>query len=312
MALYYGNTETTGSGNSAFRVVCEYTASNLGNGYYQYRYRLYIQVTKGNFYSTNVSRSWGGNVSISGPGNYGVSGWYTKNVAYGGKFTLGTTAYAQYTSSQTYRSQISGSATIATVPRPTYTVKYDANGGSGAPRSQTKTYGVTLRLSSKRPTRSHYTFLGWATSASGSVAYQPGGNYTRNAAVMLYAKWQIVSHTVTYNAGANGGTVNGESSVEENVNYGSSLSVPVAQRQNYTFVGWNTKQDGTGTYVEDGYQITGNLTLYAIFELAANCRVRDGGEYKVGMIYKRISGQYRTGTVFVKENGTYKQSTITS
>lgn len=310
MALYYGNTETTGSGNSAFRVVCEYTASNLGNGYYQYRYRLYIQVTKGNFYSTNVSRSWGGNVSISGPGNYGVSGWYTKNVAYGGKFTLGTTAYAQYTSSQTYRSQISGSATIATVPRPTYTVKYNANGGSGAPRSQTKTYGVTLKLSSTRPTRSHYTFLGWATSANGSVAYQPGGNYTANKAVTLYAKWQIVSHTITYNAGANGGTVNGSATRSVSVTYGSSLSVPVAERKNYTFIGWNTKQDGTGTYVSDGYTVTGNITLYAIFELAANCRVKQGGEYKVGMLYHKVNGEYKTGTVFVKINGEYKQSTI--
>ena len=310
MALYYGNTETTGSGNSAFRVVCEYTASNLGNGYYQYRYRLYIQVTKGNFYSTNVSRSWGGNVSISGAGNYGVSGWYTKNVAYGGKFTLGTTAYAQYTSSQTYRSQISGSATIATVPRPTYTVKYNANGGSGAPKSQTKTYGVTLRLSSTRPTRPHYTFLGWATSANGSVAYQPGGNYTANKAVTLYAKWQIVSHTITYNAGANGGTVNGSATRSVSVAYGSSLSVPVAERKNYTFVGWNTKQDGTGTMVSDGYTVTGNLTLYAIFELAANCRIKQGGEYKVGMLYHKVNGEYKTGTVFVKINGEYKQSTI--
>lgn len=310
MALYYGNTETTGSGNSAFRVVCEYTASNLGNGYYQYRYRLYIQVTKGNFYSTNVSRSWGGNVSISGIGNYGVSGWYTKNVAYGGKFTLGTTAYAQYTSSQTYRSQIKGSATVATVPRPTYTVKYNANGGSGAPRSQTKTYGVTLRLSSTRPTRSHYTFLGWATSANGSVAYQPGGNYTANKAVTLYAKWQIVSHTITYNAGANGGTVNGSATRSVSVAYGSSLSVPVAERKNYTFIGWNTKQDGTGTYVSDGYTVTGNITLYAIFELAANCRVKQGGEYKVGMLYHKVNGEYKTGTVFVKVNGEYKQSTI--
>ena len=310
MALYYGNTETTGSGNSAFRVVCEYTASNLGNGYYQYRYRLYIQVTKGNFYSTNVSRSWGGNVSISGPGNYGVSGWYTKNVAYGGKFTLGKAAYAQYTSSQTYRSQISGSVIIATVPRPTYTVKYNANGGSGAPGSQTKTYGVTLRLSSTRPKRSHYTFLGWATSANGSVAYQPGGNYTANKAVTLYAKWQIVSHTITYNAGANGGTVNSSATRSVSVAYGSSLSVPVAERKNYTFIGWNTKQDGTGTYVSDGYTVTGNLTLYAIFELAANCRIKQGGEYKVGMLYHKVNGEYKTGTVFVKINGEYKQSTI--
>ena len=310
MAYYYGNTESTSSGNSSFRVVCEYTRSNSGNRYYRYRYRLFIQVTKGNFYGTNVSRSWGGNVSISGTGNYGVSGWYTKNVAYGGKFTLGSTAYAQYTSSSTYRSQISGSATIDTAPRPTYTVKYNANGGSGAPGSQTKTYGITLKLSTKKPTRSHYTFQGWATSSTGSVAYQPGGNYTKNASVMLYAKWKIVSHTITYNASSNGGTVSGSGTKTSSVSYGSKLTVPVAEKKNYTFLGWNTKKDGSGSWIRDGYTVTGNLTVYAIFKLAANCRVRDNSVYKVGMLYKKVSGEYKTGTVYVRENGVYKQSGI--
>ena len=38
----------------------------------------------------------------------------------------------------------------------TYTISYNANGGSGAPASQTKTYGTTLTLSSTKPTRSGY------------------------------------------------------------------------------------------------------------------------------------------------------------
>ena len=71
-----------------------------------------------------------------------------------------------------------------------YTVTYNANGGSGAPGAQTKTYGQTLTLSGTRPTRSGYTFQGWATSASGAVAYQPGGSYTTNGAVTLYAVWR--------------------------------------------------------------------------------------------------------------------------
>lgn len=51
-----------------------------------------------------------------------------------------------------------------------YTVSYDANGGSGAPNSQTKTQDVTLTLSGTKPTRSGYTFLGWATSSSATSA----------------------------------------------------------------------------------------------------------------------------------------------
>lgn len=74
----------------------------------------------------------------------------------------------------------------------TYAVKYNANGGTGAPGNQTKTYGVTLTLSSVKPTRSKYNFLGWGTSASATtVAYNPGGSYTANAGITLYAIWKL-------------------------------------------------------------------------------------------------------------------------
>lgn len=74
----------------------------------------------------------------------------------------------------------------------TYTVKYNANGGSGAPGQQTKTYGVTLTLSSTKPTRTNYTFKGWGTSSgSTTVAYAAGGKYTANASITLYAIWEL-------------------------------------------------------------------------------------------------------------------------
>lgn len=74
----------------------------------------------------------------------------------------------------------------------TYTVKYNANGGTGAPGNQTKTYGVTLKLSTTKPTRTNYNFKGWGTSASSTtVAYAAGANYTANAAITLYAIWEL-------------------------------------------------------------------------------------------------------------------------
>lgn len=70
----------------------------------------------------------------------------------------------------------------------TYTISYNANGGSGAPSSQTKTYGITLVLSSTTPTRSGYNFLGWATSSTATSAnYSAGGNYVDNNSATLYA-----------------------------------------------------------------------------------------------------------------------------
>jgi len=74
----------------------------------------------------------------------------------------------------------------------TYTVSYNANGGNGAPGSQTKTHGATLTLSNTVPSRAGYTFLGWATSSTvTSVSYQPGGLYTANAGIILYAVWDV-------------------------------------------------------------------------------------------------------------------------
>lgn len=72
------------------------------------------------------------------------------------------------------------------------TVKYDANGGTGAPSSQTKTYGQTLKLSTTKPTKKDYNFLGWGTSTeSTTIEYEAGANYTNNAAITLYAVWEL-------------------------------------------------------------------------------------------------------------------------
>lgn len=74
----------------------------------------------------------------------------------------------------------------------TYKVTFNANGGSGAPASQTKTHDVTLKLSTSVPTKENYTFKGWSTSASSAtVSYSAGGNYTNNANVTLYAVWEL-------------------------------------------------------------------------------------------------------------------------
>ena len=70
-----------------------------------------------------------------------------------------------------------------------FTVSYNANGGSGEPSAQDKRYDITLTLSSTVPTRTGYTFAGWATSAEGTVAYAAGATYTGNANLSLYAKW---------------------------------------------------------------------------------------------------------------------------
>lgn len=105
--------------------------------------------------------------------------------------TSSTATTATYTAGGSYTAN-SAATLYAVWKANTYKVTYNANGGSGAPSAQTKTYGVTLTLSSVKPTRTNYTFKGWATSASATTAsYQAGGSYTTNAAVTLYAVWEL-------------------------------------------------------------------------------------------------------------------------
>ena len=94
-----------------------------------------------------------------------------------------------------------------------YTVTYNANGGSGAPASQTAISGINLTLSSTVPTRNGYTFLGWSTSSTATTAtYAKGATYTANKTVTLYAVWKYnitgvewtdISTPVSYGGGVN-------------------------------------------------------------------------------------------------------------
>jgi uncharacterized repeat protein (TIGR02543 family) len=125
---------------------------------------------------------------------YDFVGWNQNSSATTG---LGSNDYFYFYFPPSTSAQSQGTTVYAIWKAKTYTVSYNANGGSGAPSNQTKTYGVNLTLSSTVPTRANYNFKGWATSASGSVAYQPGGTYSANATVTLYAVWEVAAAPLT-------------------------------------------------------------------------------------------------------------------
>ncbi len=156
-----------------------------------------------------------------------------------------------------------------TVPAWTsYTIKYNANGGSGAPSSQTKWKDQTLTLSSTKPTRTGYSFLGWSTSSSAtSATYSAGGSYTANSAATLYAVWKANTYTVAYNA--NGGT-GAPSSQTKTYGKALTLSSTIPTRTNYNFKGWATSASATTVSYSAGGSYTANagITLYAVWELA--------------------------------------------
>lgn len=161
--------------------------------------------------------------------------------------------------------------TVPAVARPTYTVSYNANGGSGAPSSQTKQHDITLTLSSTKPTRNGYEFAGWGTSATDTgVKYAAGGQYTGNASITLYAIWSNVAKlTINYNANGGSGAPVSQTHL---INTTSKISNAKPTRNNYVFLGWSTSSTATNaTYIAGG-QYTNNsftngatVTLYAVW-----------------------------------------------
>lgn len=146
-----------------------------------------------------------------------------------------------------------------------YTISYNANGGTGTVDSQSKTYGSAVTLRSNGFTRTGYTFTGWNTKADGTgTSYAAGASYSTNAAMTLYAQWELITFTVGLDS--NGG----EGSMEPLTKiYGTSLTLPKNQ---FTFSGhvfdhWNTSADDTGDSYEDEAEYTAeaSATLYAIW-----------------------------------------------
>ena len=157
-----------------------------------------------------------------------------------------------------------------TVPAWTsYTVSYNANGGSGAPSSQTKWKDQTLTLSSTKPTRSGYTFVGWGTSTTDTTAdYSAGGSYTANASDTLYAIWKKTI-TLTYNANGGSGAPSTQNATIYNAttNYKFTLSSTKPTKTGYTFLGWSTSNTATYSSYAAGGSITlsDSDTLYAVW-----------------------------------------------
>ena len=238
-----------------------------------------VSDTSNTFYFDNRSSSGSattskGSVSISTTSDSG--GWSETNqkrlAKYEYEYTRGTSAvtrylYAKLTGVDRVGGTMTASTTFAVPKLSSYTVSYNANGGSGAPSSQTKWYGKTLTLSSTKPTRTGYAFQGWATSASGSVSYSAGASYTANAAATLYAVWKANTYTVQYNA--NGGT--GAPS-NQTKTYGTDLTLSSTKptRTNYNFLGWATSSSATTATYSAGGKYTSNsaVTLYAVWGLA--------------------------------------------
>ena len=191
--------------------------------------------------------------------NYRFAGWSKDRNA----------TSASYTAGGSYTDNASVTLYAVWVYSPeSYTVRYDANGGSGVPASQTKTYGVPLTLSVIKPTRAGYEFLGWATSKIATTSeYAPGERYTDEASVTFYAVWRYVPKTYTVSYDANGGS-NAPGTQTKTENVALTLASTIPAREGYTFRGWATTPTTTTADYQPGGNYTANaaVTLYAVWE----------------------------------------------
>jgi uncharacterized repeat protein (TIGR02543 family) len=181
---------------------------------------------------------------------YTFTGWNTQADGNG----------TSYSGGDTYTLPNSGTDTLyAQWQINTVTLTYDPQGGTGEPADQTGDAASDVTVSSTEPTRDGYTFTGWNTTAGGSgTDYSGGDTYTlpNSGTDTLYAQWAFNDVSVTLTGDP-----------------GSDATVPttVPTRDGYTFKGWNTAEDGSGTNYSGGDAYTlpnsGTVTLYAQWEI---------------------------------------------
>lgn len=150
---------------------------------------------------------------------------------------------------------------------PNVTISYNANGGTGAPAPQTKQYGVDLTLSSQKPSRSGYNFIGWASTATATEwQWQPEGNLHAEGTRTLYAIWEPASYKVTYESnGGSSDSMDDSTNITYNTNFTPKANT--FSKTGHSFARWNTIANGTGDIWNAGeaktWLYTENKTFYA-------------------------------------------------
>ncbi len=227
--------------------------------YYPKVYTVSYSANGGSGAPTSQTKYWGESTVLSSTvparTGYSFSGWATSSSAASASYQPG--------------GQYSGNAdiTLYAVWNPySYTVSYNANGGTGAPASQSKYYSTTLFLLSSAPSRTGYTFSGWSTSNTAQTAsYQPGGAYSLNQSTTLYAVWKILTYTVSFNANGGSGAPGSQTKT-----YGILMFLPTTEptRSGYSFAGWSTSSTATAASYQPGgsYTLNENTVLYAVWK----------------------------------------------
>ena len=210
---------------------------------------------------------------------YTFLGWSESSSASSATYTAGDTVYVDYNDLTLYA--------VWQENKQTYYAKlyYNANGGSGAPSTQSDSIyassasgSKSFTISSTKPTRSGYDFLGWSTSSSASSAsYQPGGSISVSygSSKTLYAVWKQAEYTSTLIFDANGGSgAPSKLTHTDTTTTSHTFTIPSTKptRDGFLFKGWSDSKTASAASYQPGGSISvpynGSKTLYAVWEQA--------------------------------------------
>ena len=225
-----------------------------------------------------------------------------------------TTANTTYYSSYSYPITVSyngNNATSGTNP--------SSGSGTGYMNYAGSRTGASITTAANPYSRTGYTYRGWNTDSIGAgTSYSVSTAYTFIDSTTLYADWQGISYTVTYDGNGNtGGSTANSSHV-----YGAmqELTANGYTRTGYSFEGWNTKADGTGTRYNDKELVKnltstsgGIVTLYAqwseigytiTYNLNGGTGGLNFGGYSVNTPTFTLNNPTKTGYTFKGWSGT--------
>lgn len=187
-----------------------------------------------------------------------------------------------------------------------YYVTYNGNGATGGFMTDETAHGSgdNVAILANTYTREGYTFTGWKTESSSGTSYEPEGTITGiSSNITLYAQWSLGTlYSVTYNGnGATSGSVPVDlsspyySGTTEITVLGNTGSLAL---DNYTFDGWATANDGTGTSYAAGGEIsviTSNIELFAKWKQTVTLNTGSQGSEEEKTPYIYINGAALNG-----------------
>lgn len=181
------------------------------------------------------------------------------------------------TSAYIFNGNYAGNVTVtANWTGNTYTVKYNANGGTGTTASSSHVYGTAKALTANGFTRTGYSFTGWNTAANGTgTSYsdkQSISTLTTGSEIELFAQWGQATYQVVFNT--QGGIITSGNFDPKTYTIGAGYTLPTGTitKSGYVFLGWSKNSAATSATYSNGQSGTTDLgttgttvTLYAIW-----------------------------------------------